>query len=434
MYLRTPKRYQPGRPRRHLFSLRWLWLWILTPIVVFVGIQVYERREEFGPQIREVVSGAFESARIGVSTITAPTPLPTADPAQALAQADAAWRRGAVEEALQMYRETLSAAPNDLMAHYRYTLGLIMEGRRPEALVAAENTITANPFSADAWAIHALALDRNDRPREAIASALQALSFNPQSARALAFMAEAYIDANQLELAQDTLRRALEADPDSVEARYVNGLYLRDAQFDFTAARDEFRAAYEDAPNLPYIAVELAWSEWYLQNFEVAIEVLQDILEQNPNNLDALYAIAYIYYQALGSPAQSEEFLQRCLRAAPQNLSCLRYLGQVQTFGLGDTQGALQTYQQLIDAGTDRAIDYFYAARSYINVGDCASGIVLLNTGYELELALETPDTDLLSRFEQNLNDCGAPVAAPFSPIVPEVEGEAVDETSDAST
>ncbi|MFN8565146.1 MAG: hypothetical protein U0703_26770 [Anaerolineae bacterium] len=29
MYLRTPKRYQVGHRRRHLFSLRWLWLWIL---------------------------------------------------------------------------------------------------------------------------------------------------------------------------------------------------------------------------------------------------------------------------------------------------------------------------------------------------------------------------------------------------------------------
>jgi tetratricopeptide (TPR) repeat protein len=417
MYLRTPKRYQPGRKRRHLFSLRWLWLWILTPLVVFFGIQIYERRDEFGPPIQEMVASAFESARVGVSTITAPTPLPTADPGQALALADAAWRRGAVEEAIQLYRETLPAAPNDLVAHYRYTLGLIMEGRRPEALVAAENTITANPFSADAWAIHALALDRNDRPREAIASALQALSINPRSARALAFMAEAYLDANQIELAQQTLRRALETDPDNVEARYVNGLFLRDAQYNYPAARDEFRAAYEDAPNLPYIAVELAWSEWYLQNYQVAIEVLQDVLERNPNNLDALYAIAYVYYQALGSPAQSEEFLQRCLRASPENLACLRYLGQVQIFGLGNTQGALQTYQRLIDAGTQRPIDFFYAARSYINVGDCASGITLLRQGYELELAAASPDVDLLSRFEQNLSDCGAPVSAPFNPL-----------------
>ena len=39
MYLKTPKRYTQGQ-RRSIFSLRWLWLWILTPVVVYCTLSL----------------------------------------------------------------------------------------------------------------------------------------------------------------------------------------------------------------------------------------------------------------------------------------------------------------------------------------------------------------------------------------------------------
>ena len=50
MYLRTPKRYRSGN-RRSIISLRWMWLWLLTPIVVFIGIQIYNNRDVLGPPV-----------------------------------------------------------------------------------------------------------------------------------------------------------------------------------------------------------------------------------------------------------------------------------------------------------------------------------------------------------------------------------------------
>ena len=42
MRLNTPKKYRVGkRQKRHMVSsLRWLWLWILTPIIIFGGYQI----------------------------------------------------------------------------------------------------------------------------------------------------------------------------------------------------------------------------------------------------------------------------------------------------------------------------------------------------------------------------------------------------------
>lgn len=421
MYLRTPKRYQRAR-RQRIISLRWLWLWLLTPIVVVAGMWIYDQREQVAPAVRDALGGLISGAQEQVATITAPTPLPTGDPGQTLAQADSAWRRGAIEESMDLYAAALDGAPNDVTAHYRYALGLVMEGRGEDAVTAAERAVTANPFSSDSWAIRALALDRSDRAAEAVASARQALSINPNNARAYAFMAEAYLDSNQIALARETIARALEINPESVEALYVSGLIQRDADFDFAGARDEFQRAYELAPNLPYIAVELAWSEWYLQNYDQALDILQSVLEQNPQNLDALFAIGYLFYQAYGDPNQSLDYLERCVSAAPQNVACLRYMGTVQT-GLGNAQAALQTYQALIAAGTERPSDYLNAGRSYINVGDCSSAVPLLRAGYDLAIASDAPDADTLATLERLLADCQAsfvPAFGPTAEITPE--------------
>lgn len=417
MYLRTPKRYQPGKQRRHVLSLRWLWLWILTPIVVFFGYQIYERREEFAPVVQNAMDSVLEGARSGISTVTAPTPLPTVDPSQRLSVAAAAWSRGAIEQAIEEYQAVLPSAPNDLVAHYRTAFGLIMEGRSQDALEAAERTVTANPFASDAWAIRSLALTRNDRGPEAIASALQALSLNPNNARALAFMAEAYLNTNQPALAAQTVERALNTDPESFEAYYVRGLINWLSNFDYQSARTDFMDAYDRAPNLPYIAVDMAWIEWSLQNYDDGLLLLEEVIELNPNNLDALYTLGFYEYQVYGSPDKALDYLTRCVTISPQNRSCLSYLGTVQT-GTGNNQAAAQTYQQLIETGTEDPRHFLAAGRAYINVGDCQSAIPLLQTGYDLERELEEPNIERLIVLEEFLIDCGAQFRPVYS--VPE--------------
>lgn len=431
MYLKTPKRYRVGaKPKRHLFSLRWLWLWILTPIIVVLGWQVYERREEFGPPVRSFMDNLVSNAQSSLSTVTAPTPLPTVDPGQRIAQANDAWSAGAIEEALQQYQSVLENAPNDVNIHYRVTFGLIMEGRTEEALEMAERTITANPFSSDAWAIRALALDRNDRLAEAIASALQALSIDPNSARALAFMAEAYLDADRPELAQETITRALELDPDSFEAHYVNGLILF-SQFFWTEAQTALQTALDIAPNLPHIAIDLAWVELSLENYERAQELVQGVLERNPQNLDALFMMGYLSSYAFGERSQAMDYIDRCLEVDPENRACLSFKGSLQTLD-GDTQGAVSTYQQLIRSGTTNPQHFLSAAQAYLSVGDCDSAVRMLEDGYELERDGEAPDTERLATMETLMIQCGADISPVYS-VDPEataeagVEGEAAD-------
>lgn len=408
MYLRTPKRYQ--KQRRHLISLKWLWLWLLTPAVALAGYYLYENRAAFAPPVQNVIESAMSDAQRSMATMTAPTPLPTQNPDEALVIADNAWQQGSIDEAVETYRALLPSAPNNLTAHYRAAFGLVMQGRSSEAVAYAERAVNANPFAADAWAVRAVALNAADRQGEAIASAMQALQFDPESARATAFLAEAYFDSNQPQRALETVERALELDPDSFEALYVYGRVNQESTYDFEAAMDAYERAYEIAPNMPYIGVAMAWLQFYLQEGDAGFDLLQQINELNPVNADALYALGFFSYSLYGDANQALDYLTRCSTADPNNIPCTYYSGTV-LFGMGENQRAAEVFMRVIDIGTDNPRHYLSAGRINASLNNCAAAIPLLQTGYSLAQNQPLPDDTQLAEFEEAMRGCGAQVA-----------------------
>jgi tetratricopeptide (TPR) repeat protein len=420
MYLRTPKRYRRGQKRSPI-SLRWLWLWLLTPVVVLAGVQIYNNRDTIGAPIHQALYNVVDNAQSSLATANAPTPIPTTDPAERLERAEADWREGRIESALDAYQAVLPSVPNDVEAYYRVALGLLMEGRLEEALDAAERTVTADPFSSDAWAIRAMVLDWNGRYGEAVASALHALELNPDSARATAFLAEAYYDIDQPGLAQSTIERALELDPNSFEALRVRGLIAQVVEFDNQTAQTYYQAAYDEAPNLPYLAIDLARSYYTLQNYDDAIAILRDIVEVNPQNSLALFELGSYYYNAEGNFTQAAEFLGRCVEANPESVLCQALLGRVQ-ISLEDYIAASESLQRAIDLGTTNPRHFLWAGRARIAQGNCPGAAVYLQRGYEL--AQDGSDPEALVALTENLRECQVNI-----PGLAEVTPEATAET-----
>jgi tetratricopeptide (TPR) repeat protein len=420
MYLRTPKRYQ--KQRRQVVSRRFGRVILATAIVCGVGWLLFDRRAELAPAIERFIDTTVNQAQNQMATMSAPTPLPTTDPGERVARANQAWDRGAIEEALTEYQSLLDAAPNNALLHQRITLGLVMQGRADDAVTAAERAVNADPFNAESWALQAFALSRAGRGGEAITSALQSLSLEPENARALAYLSSTYFDLDRPDLAQQTISRALNADPNSYEANYVNALLQWQVDFALLNAVDSFETASAEAPNLPFISVDRAWLEWNLGNFETAEGLFSQVLELNPTNLDALYGIGFLYYQAYGDPNQSLSYLERCTAADPDNIACLNYLATVQS-ALGDQAGALGSYRRLMTTETRNPRHFLDAGRAYMNSGDCASALPVLREGYELQReAADNPDRQAL--FEEYLATCGSPVAAPLPEVTPEATEE----------
>ncbi len=428
MYLRTPKRYRPGRKERHLFNFRWLWLWLLTPIVAYGGWQIYQERDTLRPMVQDVVEDAVEMVGGGIATAVAPTSTPRPDPSQRLSAAAGAWTTGAIEEALSVYTDILPDVPNDVGVHYRVALGYVMDGQSRAALEAAERAVNANPYSSDAWAMMGYTLALNDQPELGITHLLHALTLSPDSPRALAYLAYAYYEDNQIDRAFQTVERALAIDPESPEAYFVRGLLNHYSRFQTAAAREDYLAALQYAPNFLDVAINLAWLDWSEQNYDEARTRLLSIIEFNPNNLDALFALGFLYYQAYGDPQQAQNYIERCTTLSPENRACLFYLGNILR-GNGDSARAVSVYERLIATGTQNPTHFLAAARAYLDgAGDCARAVPVLQTGYRYEQDSSTPNADRLAAFADLLRTCGsAPPAAPAEPLAPAEESAPSD-------
>lgn len=419
MYLRTPKRYRSGN-RRSTISLRWLWLWLLTPVVVIAGIQIYNQQDTLGPPVHQALYNLADGLQNRVETAVAPTLPPTQNPADALTRADTDWGQGRVETALDTYQQVLSGAPNDVEAHYRVALALIMGGKFAEAVQAAENTVTANPFSSDAWAIRAMALDWNGQYGEAISSALRALELDPNNARAMAFLAEAYLDNQNTDLARSTADRALEMNPDSFEALRAQGVIVQALDGDNAAAQDYFQQARDLAPNLPYLAIDLVGIYLGEQRFDEAVTILNDIIESNPRNTIAIYQLGIYYYRDQGNLPQALEYLSRCAEANPDSINCNALLGRIQS-RLDNNTAALISLQKAIDLGSTNPRHYLWMGLAEIALGKCPSAVPFLQKGYEL--AQNGVDDEALGVISDSLAQCQSPI--PGGQTTPEATAEA---------
>src|SRR5262249_31730164 len=156
---------------------------------------------------------------------------------------------------------------------------------------------------------------------DAIASALQAVALDPKNADALAFMSQAYLDAGQPATAEEKANQAIALDPNSAEAHFALGLFNYSSSYDFETALAEFQTAHDLAPNLPHIAINMAWTNFQLENYDTMESELQDVITTNPNNLDALFAIGRLQYQIYGDPNKAEDYLTRCTETDPSNAS-----------------------------------------------------------------------------------------------------------------
>jgi tetratricopeptide (TPR) repeat protein len=390
-------------------------LWILTPIVAYFGIQIYQNRDVIRPPIQNAIYNLLDNAQNSFATASAPTPLPTSDPSERLARADASWKDGRIESAITDYQAAAGGAPNDVQSHYRITLGLLMEGKLVEALKAAEQTVTANPFSADAWAIRAMALDWNDHYGESIASALHALEIDSTNARAMAFMAQAYLDFGEPELARETVEKALEVDPNSYEAYRVRAQIYQTVDYDAQAAKADFQKAYDLAPNLPQQTIDLALVTVAASAFDAAgpdyetpIGMLRDLIELNPENSRALYWLGNFYYSGQGDPQQALTYLARCAEANPRSTECQGLLGRAQ-MATDQNAAAIESLQKAIDLGTTNPRHYLWMGRAQIAVGDCSSAIPFLQKAYEMGQENDT-DAEAATAAADNLAECQAPI------------------------
>lgn len=401
MQIRTPKRYR-GVQRRSVISCRRVLFYIIALVVIITGVGIYQNRQLFAPVVQDVIDVIMVQVEESAATLTAPEPTPTQDPSNKLVEGNNYWAQGAVNEALDTYLEVIDSVPNDVAVHDRVAVSLITLGRTREALDYAEKAINANPYSADAWAIRAWALDWDGRAGEALSSALHALELDPNSSRAKAYLAEAYYSLGQTDRALSLIEDVLEDSPNSSEAYRARGI-IRWNNLDFDGAVEDLQTAYDLANNLTFIAIDIAQIESNRENYEAALDILEGVVESNPQNTLALLQLGAIHYSQLGDYPQAVSYLQNCVDFNPESVNCHYLLGRSQ-YRLELYQEAALSFEQTMELGTENPYHYYWAGWSQINIGNCAKAMAYLDPGYQI--SLEGTDTDIIAAFETVMPEC----------------------------
>lgn len=401
MQIRTPKQYR-GVQRRSMISCRRIFFYLSAMVLIVIGIGVYQNRSFFAPTIERVLDVVIQEMEESASTLTAPEPTPTQDPSNKLIEGNNYWGQGAVNEALDTYLEILESVPNEVAIFDRIAISLITLGRTSDALDYAEKAINANPYSAEAWSIRAWALDWDGRSGEALSSALHALELDPESSRARAYLAEAYQSLGQTDRALNLADDIIEDNPNSFEAYRARGI-IKWHNFDLDGAVEDFQTAYSIADNMTFIAIDIATIESARGNFDAALDILEGVVEANPQNTLALFQLGYIHNSQLGNPSQAISYLQNCVDYNPESVDCFYLLGRAQ-YRLELYQEAASSFEQTMELGTDNPYHYYWSGWSQINIGNCARAMAYLDPGYQI--ALQGDNTNIVSDFEAVMPEC----------------------------
>ncbi|MFP4322445.1 MAG: tetratricopeptide repeat protein [Anaerolineales bacterium] len=430
MELRTPKRYRSGgkRERRLFGSLRWFRNLML--LIFASGAMYWAYNNQL--IIREQVLGLQDDASRGIAGVQTAIPRqPTATPdvSNTLVEANSAYQTGNFNRAIELYEQVLAGAPNDVEAHYRLALLWAItsslgddEARIQNALDVSQRAIHAQPESPMGWTIRALALVWAGRIGEGIAYAQRALELDPNAVEAKAVLAEAYWRIERRELAVQNIQEAIDylrtvgsADPETIALVFRTQGFIAERQLDREAAIEAYQIAREAAPYHSYIALELSYSYTGNGQTNEAIELLNRALDSNPRDTDLLFQIG-LNHASNGNGQEAQQVFQRCIDLDSSASECYAWLGGLQFFA-GSYAPAIVNLELAIENGTDDIEAWWQLGRAHAAMLRCDLAIPILREGYQLA----ANNADLQRQFAGGIQDCGGTVIDPADNAAPPV-------------
>lgn len=425
MQLRIPKQYRRSRRtyrrRRWLPSRRWILTWVGLIAIGYAGLWFVQNPETArvrADNFQKNVRNTFDQSR---QELFPAQPTPTPNVEDDLISGDRAYSLGDMEQAIASYRIAIQGRPNDDALHYKLAHTLIItsafgsdEARIREALEVAELTINANPESPLGWAIRAMALDWSGEHARALSSIQRALELDPNSLLVKAHLINIYRNTGNADLALSMSEDAIDAiETRSVGSEVIAQIYRNYARLlssnyaDYENAAKAYERAYQAMPNQSYIAIELAQTYNYLGENARALDLLEEVTENNPRDLLALSTLGNLYI--LSGDDRYLNVYSRCIAIDPDYVPCASPLGQLYFFA-ADYNAAIETLTRAVNSGSTNPYDYYLLARSYWNLGQCAQAAPHFNNGYQL--IVENGDTQQVSasNFIDAMNICGLPI------------------------
>jgi tetratricopeptide (TPR) repeat protein len=236
----------------------------------------------------------------------------------------AMYQHGYLDQAAASFQQVIEAKPKNADAYYNLGTLKLRRNNFDEARQYLEQTLKLQPDYPEAWNNLGMIAGQQGRVDEAIQDFQQSLALRPGYATAYLNLGNVYRRQKAFDKAQESLKRALALQPDDADVNYSIGMlyaqqnqmrqasdYLQRAielrpdyaealnnlgivfvrQQDFSRAEEQFKSGIRVAPNFDQSYLNLARLYATRSNKEKAREVLQQLLQRQPDNAGAKEAM-----------------------------------------------------------------------------------------------------------------------------------------------
>ena len=205
---------------------------------------------------------------------------------------------------------------------------------------------------------------------------------HPDDARLLVLEGVAQIGGNERDLAAATFSRAIELDPQTVDAR-LNLAQLRRQEGEFDAAKTLLETVVALRPGHYLAMLDLASLAGRAGDVNLQANWLERAVAAQPN-LPALRLQLALFYLGHQQAQKALEAVQPALEGNPDSIEFLGIAGQAQLQS-GQIDEAVATFERLAKLPPESAEAYFLLARAYGLAGKHQEMQAQLNRALELD-------------------------------------------------
>jgi tetratricopeptide (TPR) repeat protein len=225
---------------------------------------------------------------------------------------------GRADESIEAFQRLIKAAPDRPQSHYELGIALAAQGKKTEAAQEFEAALRLAPGYADPMTQLVLADLTNDRSGSALARVNEQLRRVPQSAPLYDLLGLIHAARNQQDSAEIAYRRAVELDPNLVDAR-VRLAELYEASGRASLALPHAEAARKlDSMNLRAVmATAVAYQQ--MNDVPRARAAYEAILALNSTFPGAANNLAYLLSEQPGQEENAFKLAALAQQAAPDD-------------------------------------------------------------------------------------------------------------------
>ncbi|MCZ6559974.1 MAG: PEP-CTERM system TPR-repeat protein PrsT [Gammaproteobacteria bacterium] len=288
---------------------------------------------------------------------------------------------GNVGEAIELLKKTLAAEPDNVDVALRLGATYLAARRNDEAITLLES-LPVDDVDYRRELMLAMAYTAEQRSEEADAQIESILAQHGDQVEVLNLAGRYFLGHRELDIARGHYQKALVIDSGNIATR-LRLAYLEMQALDHEASREVLEPILDiDPENLPALMflADLAARDNRLDD---AVSLLLTAIASNPEESQPQEMLARAYARQ-GDGPRAERTIREAVRLAPENLRTLTAAGETM-LDLGKFREALGFYRRAVEISPQSGIAYYNLSRAQMALGARTDSRASLEKSIELD-------------------------------------------------